>query len=163
MGTGILVLHNEVYNSCMDKPSFTQLLKLKGLFVTNARLQVLHVLTKAGEPLTIENIAKRSKEDLPVSTLYRVIADLLDVNLVNTFSSPDQKLMVELSEDMNEHHHHHLYCESCGKVLDIDLDLEMEKMIDNLIIKIEKTQGIEIKKHSFEMYGRCNEPGKHVN
>ena len=65
----------------MDNPSFTQLLKLKGLFVTNARLQVLNVLTQAGAPLTIENIAKRSKEDLPVSTLYRVIADLLDVNL----------------------------------------------------------------------------------
>ena len=69
--------------------------------------------------------------------------------------------MVELSDDQDEHHHH-LYCESCEKVFDIDLDNELEVMITSLIEKIGETHGIEITDHSFEMYGQCNTPGKHL-
>ena len=145
----------------MDREGLTLLLKRNGLFVTNPRLQVLNVLSQENGPISIENIASRSENGLALSTLYRVVADLLDVNLVKTFSAPDQKLMVELSDDQNEHHHH-LYCESCEKVFDIDLDDELEVMINNLINKISETHGIEITEHSFEMYGQCNTPGKHL-
>ena len=144
----------------MDREGLTVLLKRKGLFVTNPRLQVLNVLSDENGPISIENIAFRAEKGLALSTLYRVVADLLDANLVKTFSTPDQKLMVELSDDQNEHHHH-LYCESCEKVFDIDLDNELEMMINNLINKIGETHGIEITEHSFEMYGQCNTPGKH--
>ena len=145
----------------MDREGLTLLLKRNGLFVTNPRLQVLNVLSQENGPISIEDIASRSENGLALSTLYRVVADLLDVNLVKTFSAPDQKLMVELSDDQNEHHHH-LYCESCEKVFDIDLDDELEVMINNLINKISETHGIEITEHSFEMYGQCNTPGKHL-
>ena len=48
------------------------------------------------------------------------------------------------------------------KVFDIDLDNELEVMITSLIEKIGETHGIEITDHSFEMYGQCNTPGKHL-
>jgi Fur family ferric uptake transcriptional regulator len=143
----------------MDREGLGILLKRNGLFVTKPRLQVLSVLSDINGPISIENIAMRAEKGLAISTLYRVVADLLDANLVKTFSSPDQKLMVELSDDQN--HHHHLYCESCEKVFDIDLDDELEAMINTLINKIGETHGIEITEHSFEMYGHCNAPGKH--
>ena len=145
----------------MDRESLTFLLKRNGLFVTNPRLQVLDILSEENGPISIENIVSRSENGLALSTLYRVVADLLDVKLVKTFSAPDQKLMVELSDDQDEHHHH-LYCESCEKVFDIDLDNELEVMITSLIEKIGETHGIEITDHSFEMYGQCNTPGKHL-
>tara|TARA_Y100000590_G_C15733339_1_gene1017816 strand:- start:3725 stop:4162 length:438 start_codon:yes stop_codon:yes gene_type:complete len=145
----------------MDRESLTLLLKRNGLFVTNPRLQVLDILSEENGPISIENIVSRSENGLALSTLYRVVADLLDVKLVKTFSAPDQKLMVELSDDQDEHHHH-LYCESCEKVFDIDLDNELEVMITSLIEKIGETHGIEITDHSFEMYGQCNTPGKHL-
>lgn len=145
----------------MDRESLTLLLKRNGLFVTNPRLQVLDILSEENGPISIENIVSRSENGLALSTLYRVVADLLDVKLVKTFSAPDQKLMVELSDDQDEHHHH-LYCESCEKVFDIDLDNELELMITSLIEKIGETHGIEITDHSFEMYGQCNTPGKHL-
>ena len=144
----------------MGNEVLTKLLKRKGLFVTSPRLEVLDVLTKGNGPLSIENIALLSSKGLAISTLYRVVADLLDAQLVQTFSSPDQKLMVELSGDRDEHHHH-LYCESCEKVFDIDLDSELEAQIKALITKIGKSHEIEITEHSFEMYGHCKDRGKH--
>lgn len=144
----------------MKKEELTSILKRHGLFVTNSRLQVLSVLTEHEGPLSIENITQRASRELAMSTLYRVVADLLDAKLVRTFSSPDHKLMVELSDEPNEHHHH-LYCESCQRVLDIDLDPELEKMISGVITKIEETHSIEITEHSFEIYGRCSDPGMH--
>ena len=90
----------------MDRESLTLLLKRNGLFVTNPRLQVLDILSEENGPISIENIVSRSENGLALSTLYRVVADLLDVKLVKTFSAPDQKLMVELSDDQDEHHHH---------------------------------------------------------
>ena len=143
----------------MSKEDLSQLLRRNGLFVTNPRLQVLKVLTEGDGPLSIDNIVQISEKDLALSTLYRVVADLLDAKLVKTFSSPDQKRMVELSDELNRHHHH-LYCESCEKMFDIDLDADLEAMIDHLVTKIGKTYGIEISEHSFEMYGHCHTHGK---
>ena len=144
----------------MNKEELTSILKRHGLFVTNARLQVLAVLTQNEGPLSIDNITQLASRELAMSTLYRVVADLLDAKLVRTFSSPDQKLMVELSDEPN-HHHHHLYCESCQRVLDIDLDPELEKMIADVVIKVSETHSIEITDHSFDIYGRCSNPGMH--
>ena len=100
----------------MSKEDLSQLLRRNGLFVTNPRLQVLKVLTEGDGPLSIDNIVQISEKDLALSTLYRVVADLLDAKLVKTFSSPDQKLMVELSDELNRHHHH-LYCRRLQRLL----------------------------------------------
>lgn len=144
----------------MVERDIRQLLRRNGLFVTNPRLQVLKVLREGVEPMSIENILQNSGAGLALSTLYRVVADLLDAKLVKTFSSPDQKLMVELSDERDEHHHH-LYCTSCERVFDVEVDSDLEVMIGNLIAKIGKTYGMNISEHSFELYGRCNSPGNH--
>lgn len=144
----------------MGKQDLRQLLRQNGLFVTNPRLQVLKVLNQDVGPLSIENILQQSDPGLALSTLYRVVADLLDAKLVKTFSSPDQKLMVELSDEQNEHHHH-LYCTSCQRVFDVDLDSDLEVMIDNLVNNIGKAHGMNITEHSFELYGSCDNPENH--
>jgi Fur family ferric uptake transcriptional regulator len=145
----------------MVNKEFGQLLRRNGLFVTNPRLQVLRVLNEEVGPLSIEIILQKSAPGLALSTLYRVVADLLDAKLVKTFSSPDQKLMVELSDEQNEHHHH-LYCTSCQRVFDVELDSDLEVMIENLVTKIGKTHGMNITEHSFELYGSCDNPETHL-
>ncbi len=66
------------------------------------------------------------------------------------------------NENTNEHHHH-LYCKSCEKVFDINLDNKVEAIIEKLVNQISQTHQIEINEHSFEMYGSCNNEGKHPN
>ena len=145
----------------MGMQDLRQLLRRNGLFVTNPRLQVLKVLSDEPGPLSIENILQQSAPGLVLSTLYRVVADLLDAKLGKTFPSPDQKLMVELSGEGNEHHHH-LYCSACQRVFDVDLDADLELMIENLVAKIGKTHGMDITEHSFELYGSCSNPETHL-
>ena len=135
---------------------------IKHLHLVLAKLPGDKILSEIKQPIAIEDIAEISKNSLAVSTIYRVIADLLDSKIVKTFNSPDQKLLVELSLD-ESNHHHHLFCESCNIMLDIDFQSDLEKMIDNVISKIEDNFQINITGHSFEIYGDCKKPGQHKN
>jgi Fur family ferric uptake transcriptional regulator len=144
----------------MNSQEIKSLLKTSGLSVTNPRTQIIQILADINQPIAIEDIANFSKHVLAVSTIYRVIADLLDSNIVKTFTSPDQKLLVELSTTKTTHHHH-LYCQSCEKVFDIDLDSDMEIMIENFIAGLKDRHNIQISDHSFEIYGTCNNKGHH--
>ena len=146
----------------MNNVEIKSLLKNSGLSITNPRIQILQILADINQPIAIEDIAEISKNSLAVSTIYRVIADLLDSKIVKTFNSPDQKLLVELTTTKTSHHHH-LYCESCEKVFDIDLDSDMEIMIEKFIIDLKKRHDIQINDHSFEIYGACNNTGHHTN
>ena len=146
----------------MNSQEIKSLLKKSGLSITNPRTQIIQILADINQPIAIEDIAATSKNILAVSTIYRVIADLLDSNIVKTFNSPDQKLLVELSTTKTSHHHH-LYCETCEKVFDIDLDSDMEIMIEKFIVDLKNRQNIQISDHSFEIYGTCNDKGHHKN
>jgi Fur family ferric uptake transcriptional regulator len=144
----------------MNNKEIKRLLKKTGLSVTSPRTQILQILADINQPIAIESIAETSKNVLAVSTIYRVIADLLDSKIVKTFNSPDQKLLVELSST-NTSHHHHLYCESCERAFDIDLNSKMEIMIETFIADLENKHKIQISEHSFEIYGTCNNTGQH--
>tara|TARA_Y100001970_G_scaffold255414_1_gene332095 strand:+ start:569 stop:1012 length:444 start_codon:yes stop_codon:yes gene_type:complete len=136
------------------------ILKLKELSATKPRMQVLDILLKNNSPMSIDEIIKETKNDIAISSAYRVIADLMDVNIVNTFQSPDNKLLVELAQDGTSHHHH-LYCASCKKATDIELDTNLEENINQLINKISKKNNITITDHSFELYGTCDSAAHH--
>jgi Fur family ferric uptake transcriptional regulator len=146
----------------MNNKEIRSLLKKSGLSITNPRTQILKILADINQPVSIEDIAEISKNSIAVSTIYRVIADLLDSKIVKTFNSPDQKVLVELSTT-NTSHHHHLYCESCEQAFDIDLDSDMEIMIEKFIDSLKRTHNINVSDHSFEIYGTCNNKGHHKN
>ena len=118
---------------------------------------ILIYTTKQDLPdaMSVDDIISETKDNIAVSSAYRVIADLMDVSLVNTFQSPDNTLLVELSQD-DAVHHHHLYCASCKKATDIELDANLEENIKQLIDKISKKNNITITDHSFELYGTCD-------
>ena len=137
------------------KISAQSILRLNNLSATKPRMQVLDVLHKHNSPMSVDDIISETKDNIAVSSAYRVIADLMDVNLVNTFQSPDNTLLVELSQD-DAIHHHHLYCASCKKATDIELDATLEANIKQLIDKISKKNNITITDHSFELYGTCD-------
>jgi Fur family ferric uptake transcriptional regulator len=145
----------------MAKKQLTELLRQEGLSITSPRLNVLAVLDQSDGPLSVENIVEFSTIQIPLSTVYRVVADLLDARIVSTFSSPDKKLLVELTRSTSGHHHH-LYCQSCEKVFDIDLDKKIERLIENVIKDVSASHGMRVYDHSFEIYGTCDRGGHHL-
>ena len=71
----------------ISQEKFKEMLKEKGLKVTNQRLLVLQVLAEHGdEHMTAEDIFELVKEDYPeigLATIYRTVQLLLDMQLVD--------------------------------------------------------------------------------
>ena len=131
------------------------LLNSKKASITNPRLVVLGLLLQEGRPLTIEQLLKLSKGKLAQSTLYRVINDLREFGLITEFTTPENTIVVELNtEDSN--HHHHIFCEKCGRIIDIELDSQLEDDIEKEVRNIEGRYSLPIRGHSLELIGICD-------
>ena len=105
------------------------LLSSKKASITNPRLIVLDILLKENRPLTIHHLLKISEGDIAQSSLYRVINDLKEFDLISEFTTPENTMVVELNTK-EIGHHHHLFCKECGSITDIDIDQKLESELE---------------------------------
>ena len=90
--------------------------------ITNPRILVLEALLELKGPITVDDLLAQLKDKVAKSTLYRVLNDLKDINILHEFSTPDSQTVVELI--LEDHsHHHHLFCSDCGEIIDVELSL----------------------------------------
>ena len=130
----------------ISQEKFKEMLKEKGLKVTNQRLLVLQVL------------AEHVKEDYPeigLATIYRTVQLLLDMQLVDRIMLDDGCVRYEIGDFLDEqeghrHHHHHLICTECGSVSAFRDDL-----LEDLEAYIEKETGFQVTDHELKFYGVC--------
>ncbi|NDH70741.1 MAG: transcriptional repressor [Proteobacteria bacterium] len=139
----------------MEKSS-REILSEKNISITNPRIDVLEQLLKNKKPMSIEELQDILKGQVATSTLYRVLNDLKNINLVAEFITPENTTMIELSLHEDEHHHH-LFCKTCGDVVDIELSLGFEQKLSNEIKSIEKNLFFTIEDHGLELFGQCSE------
>ena len=122
---------------------------------TQPRLLFLEILLKNDGPLKIQEVIRLSKGKLAISSLYRIINNLKDINVINEFQTLENTKMIELVSPEGDHHHH-IFCESCGAVYDINLNDKLENDLDSEIKSIEAKFDISISSHSLELLGLCN-------
>ena len=143
----------------ISKEKFKEMLKEKGLKVTNQRLLVLQVLAEHHEQhMTAEDIFELVKEDYPeigLATIYRTVQLLLEMQLVDRIILDDGCVRYEIGDFCDErtephHHHHHLICRDCGSVMEFRDDL-----LENLEDHIEKETGFHVMDHELKFYGQC--------
>lgn len=139
----------------MEKSS-REILSEKNISITNPRIDVLEQLLKYKKPMSIEELQDILKGQVATSTLYRVLNDLKNINLVAEFITPENTTMIELSLHEDQHHHH-LFCKTCGDVVDIELSLGFEQKLSNEIKSIEKNLFFTIEEHGLELFGECSE------
>lgn len=139
----------------MEKSS-REILSEKNISITNPRIVVLEQLLKYKKPMSIEELQDVLKGQVATSTLYRVLNDLKNINVVAEFITPENTTMIELSLHEDEHHHH-LFCKTCGDVVDIELSLGFEQKLINEIKSIEKNLFFTIEEHGLELFGECSE------
>lgn len=139
----------------MEKSS-REILSEKNISITNPRIDVLEQLLKYKKPMSIEELQDVLKGQVATSTLYRVLNDLKNINVVAEFITPENTTMIELSLHEDEHHHH-LFCKTCGDVVDIELSLGFEQKLLNEIKSIEKNLFFTIEEHGLELFGECSE------
>ena len=124
--------------------------------ITNPRILVLEALLDNKNPLTIDELQSKLKNKVAKSTLYRVLNDLKNINILNEFTDPNNATVVELLLE-EDSHHHHLFCSDCGEVIDVELSDEFEMMLVKEMEKVQKELNFEIKDHRVEMFGLCTD------
>ena len=133
-----------------------QILSEHSVSITNPRILVLEALLEIKSPITVDDLQKKLKNKVAKSTLYRVLNDLKNINVLNEFTSPDNTVVVELVLE-GDQHHHHLFCSDCGEIIDVELSASFESLLNKEIKRIEKKFNFIIEDHRVEMFGQCTE------
>ena len=124
--------------------------------ITNPRILVLEALLELKGPITVDDLLAQLKDKVAKSTLYRVLSDLKDINILHEFSTPDSQTVVELI--LEDHsHHHHLFCSDCGEIIDVEMATEFENRLSKEIKRIEKKFNFVIEDHRLELFGKCTD------
>lgn len=129
---------------------YADLLREAGFKATQSKVQLLSILAKSKEPLSVESIYKKFTDHAPdMATIYRALKDFLSVGLIKQINFQHGHGHYEFA-GVNDHHH--FICSQCGKVEDIencDLDPIIKKAIKNSK-NFKHASG-----HSFELFGLC--------
>ena len=139
----------------MEKSS-REILSDNNISITNPRIIVLEQLLKYKKPISIDSLLSSLNNQVAKSTLYRVLNDLKDINILHEFSTPDNQTVVELI--LEDHpHHHHLFCSDCGEIIDVEMATEFENRLLKEIKRIEKKFNFVIEDHRLELFGKCTD------
>ncbi|MFW6281735.1 MAG: Fur family transcriptional regulator [bacterium] len=123
----------------------------KNTRMTKQRKAILRVLKNTKSHPTADWIYEKVKKDIPnisLGTVYRnlnVLAEMGKINVLNYGSSQSRY-------DGKSDHHYHFHCEKCGKVYDLELDLET--YLNN---EVNKKTGFIANEHRLEFSGICPE------
>lgn len=90
---------------------------------------------------------------VPLSSLYRIISDLLDAKIFIKLEFAEGFARFELDEDLAAHHHH-LVCNECGSVADLELG-DLETILDGTTATIRKKTGFVTQNHRLDFFGMC--------
>ncbi len=124
--------------------------------VTNPRIVVLEALLEIKSPITVDELLSQLKNKVAKSTLYRVLNDLKDINILHEFSTPDNQTVVELILEDNTHHHH-LFCSDCGEIIDVEMGNGFEETLSVEIKRLERKFNFVIEDHRIELFGKCTD------
>jgi len=122
------------------------LLKVKGLKATAARIAVLDLLEKENKPTDVVTIVDNLSIQADQATIYRILEALTEKEIVNKLEFGEGKYRYEF----NNGDHHHLICNNCGSIEDIE-----DKFMEKFEKEIREKKGFMVKSHSLEFFGVC--------
>ena len=94
--------------------------------------------------------------DLPQSSVYRNLSVLEEAGVVVKVLTTGERSAFELAEDLKGHHHH-LVCVDCGKVVDIDVPEDVERLLSDGVSSAIKDAGFTLIGHRLDLMGRCDQ------
>jgi Fur family transcriptional regulator, ferric uptake regulator len=120
---------------------------------TSGRRDLIELLARVGRPATIPDLLEASPR-LTQSSLYRNLAVLETVGVVQKVTSTDDRARYELSDDLMGHHHH-LICTSCGRVDDFTVPTRAEQQLEAILTAAIGTSGFRPSGHRLDLVGVC--------
>lgn len=138
---------------------FESWLKNSGYKLTVQRQMILELVAAQKEKhLSAEEIFELVKIKYPqigLATVYRTIAILEKMKLLQRINLDDGCIRYQLADPNEKHEHHHLICESCGLVVDMQEDL-----LEDLEKKVMQKNGFKVNNHRLKLFGLCGRCAK---
>ena len=131
----------------------------KGYKLTEQRIMVLDALRRNKEHLSAEDIAVQLYQEgrrVSRSTIYRTLAILEKLGLVNKLDVGDGQSRYEFAQTGK---HHHLICIKCGKAIDIS-GKAIEAYAGNVAALVDVLSAdfdFDVQSHRLEFWGICSE------
>ena len=122
---------------------------------TSGRRELVELLASTGRPATIPDLLK-TRPKLTQSSVYRNLAMLEEVGVVQKVVSSDDRARYELAEDLMGHHHH-LICVTCGRVDDFVVSPRSERNIETVLVHAIGNTGFRPSGHRLDVVGVCAE------
>ncbi|MDB5176733.1 MAG: Fur family transcriptional regulator [Candidatus Saccharibacteria bacterium] len=117
------------------------------LRMTSPRLAVFDAMRSSEMPLSIGEITKKCSAIDRVS-IYRTIDLFVQLGIAEAVPVGWKK-QYELTSPFQSHHHH-LYCSSCGSLVDIH-----SKKLEQIVAAIARDYDFAPSEHKFEVSGLC--------
>ena len=131
----------------------TRRLERAGQRWTPGRRQVVEALAGATAPLSAHELHELVGDGVPLSSLYRIVADLVAARVIIRLEFAEGFSRFELDEELAEHHHH-LVCTACGSVRDLELP-ELERTLGSAGGGIRARTGFRARAHRLDFFGLC--------
>ena len=115
-----------------DMPGLVKLFKQNGYRITPQRQHIFKILQGRSTHPSAEEIyreAVREMNSLSMQTVYRTLAELVDMGELDSLDLGTGMLRYDPNVDAP---HHHLVCRSCGKVSDLYIDMGLLNLPDEL-------------------------------
>ena len=120
---------------------------------TEGRRHVVDAFAVTTAPLSVHEVHEAVRPKVPLSSLYRIIADLVAAGVLIRLEFAEGFARFELDEELAEHHHH-LVCTECGNVTDLELP-DLERTIDQAAVGIVRRAGFRPRTHRLDFFGEC--------
>lgn len=95
----------------------------------------------------IFNDLSASGQKISLSTVYRIIGEMHEENLVDMILSENNEALYRLC---SQEHHHHIVCVECGITVEL-----VDDLIENWASKIAKSNKFKLTGHQVELSGVC--------
>jgi Fur family transcriptional regulator, ferric uptake regulator len=131
------------------------LLRAAEQLYTAGRRELVGLLASVGRPATIPDLLA-TRPRLTQSSVYRNLAVLEQVGVVQKVVSSDDRARYELAEDLMGHHHH-MICVSCGRIDDFVVPPRAERTVEMVLERAVGSTGFRTAGHRLDVVGTCAE------
>lgn len=133
-------------------PTVRQILRSEGKRVTPQRQLLLRIIQGSESHLDADEIYRQAKQHDPrisLSTVYRTLNLLKELDLVEEVHFDEDHHHYELAADTL---HHHLVCTECGRIMEFQSPL-----VDELRAELEQECGFTLDRLQIDALGQCQE------
>lgn len=119
-----------------------------------SRMAVIRVIVDSHGHVSADDIATKVKRDFPsmdVSTVYRTLETLRDIDIVDRVYFADGSTVYHLKD----HQHHHLCCERCGSIQELPITA-----LENVETSLLKEFGFQVSQRPLGFFGLCAQCAK---